>query len=264
MLNASNPGQFYYNVWYYGTPGDAFSLTITIPYPFVTQGANPIQVHNSFTTTSAGCYLPGPSLPGFTITTTGGTKSASGYDTIVLGDYSPQAIGSFTTVKVSGKVPAADTTVNPGVGLAYVTIHLDYGLKKTTGWTKSGDSLLTAINATYGNITSPQAYAFKVGGDITDSQNPTSINNFKKSVGTAGFTLKTLTENPVRNVTVELRDAKKALVGSAVTDEDGYYMINYKYTGKAATFYVNVPANKLSKQITLKANGFVIVDFPMP
>ena len=47
-LPASNPGQFYYNVFYVGTPGSTVNLNINIPYPFVTNGANPIQVHDGF------------------------------------------------------------------------------------------------------------------------------------------------------------------------------------------------------------------------
>ena len=43
-LNASNPGQFYYNVFYSGTPGADFNLSIKVAYPFITNGANPIQV----------------------------------------------------------------------------------------------------------------------------------------------------------------------------------------------------------------------------
>jgi hypothetical protein len=43
-LNASNPGQYYYNVFYTGS-GDE-DITITLPYPFVTQGAVPIHVYS--------------------------------------------------------------------------------------------------------------------------------------------------------------------------------------------------------------------------
>src|SRR5262249_26721822 len=72
MLNSSNPGQFYYNVLYTGVPGSAVNLSVDIPYPFVTQGAVPIQIHDSTGFTgpgSAACFAPGPSLPGYTIST---------------------------------------------------------------------------------------------------------------------------------------------------------------------------------------------------
>ncbi|MHC4178220.1 MAG: hypothetical protein ACYSWU_11985, partial [Planctomycetota bacterium] len=41
-LNASNPGQYYYNLISEGVPGDSVTLTIEVPYPFVTQGAVPV------------------------------------------------------------------------------------------------------------------------------------------------------------------------------------------------------------------------------
>ena len=47
-LNSSNPGQFYYNVFYAGVPGEEAHLTIQIPYPFVTQGAVPIHVYSDY------------------------------------------------------------------------------------------------------------------------------------------------------------------------------------------------------------------------
>jgi len=169
---------------------------------------------------------------------------------------------------VSGVGPDATTETNPGVGLAYITIHLDYGLKKTSGWDRTGSDNLTATHGTYGDIANEQVYAFAVGSstdpDFSDEQNPTSINNFKKSVGVAVITLKSESEDPVKNVKAELRDARKALIMSDVTDEDGFCMIDYKHKGKAATYYVNLPAYGISQKITLKANGFEVVDFPIP
>src|SRR5262249_49977238 len=43
-LTASNPGQFYYNVIYVGA--GSTTVTLTIPYPFVTQGAVPLHVYS--------------------------------------------------------------------------------------------------------------------------------------------------------------------------------------------------------------------------
>ncbi len=48
---------------------------------------------------------------------------------------------------------------------------------------------------------------------------------------------------------------------TAVTDQDGFYLINYKHTGKAAVFQVRVPEYGLMKEVTLKANGFAVVIF---
>src|SRR5262249_55588988 len=60
-LNASNPGQFYYNV----VSCDSDSLNVTLPFPFVTQGAVPIHVYSDVTTTTthnAFCFAPGTAI----------------------------------------------------------------------------------------------------------------------------------------------------------------------------------------------------------
>ncbi len=47
------------------------------------------------------------------------------------------------------------------------------------------------------------------------------------------------------------------------TDEDGWYMWSYKYTGKAATFYIKATAPGYSKtqEVVLKSNSFVVANF---
>ena len=73
--------------------------------------------------------------------------------------------------------------------------------------------------------------------------------------GIAGLVLKSGTLQPVANVTVNIYDASNKLQGSVTTDQDGWFMWNYKYTGKAQTFTVKVPAYNLSQSATLKSNG---------
>src|SRR5260370_48062 len=48
-LKASNPGQTYFNLYYIGTAGATVTFTITIPYPYVTQGAQPIHAYDNVT-----------------------------------------------------------------------------------------------------------------------------------------------------------------------------------------------------------------------
>jgi len=67
---------------------------------------------------------------------------------------------------------------------------------------------------------------------------------------------------PVPNVKVKIYDASNKLVTTVYTDQDGWYMWQYKYTGKATTFTVKLPSYNQSKSVTLKSNGFVIVTFP--
>ncbi len=202
-LNSSNPGQFYYNVFYPGTPGNPVTLNIQVPFPFVTQGANPIQIHSSFTLTSGGCFVPSPSLSGFTIMTQDDTiLSPNGASIIGFEDYTYKSIGQTTTVVVTGTVPST--------GLLYVTIHLDYGLKGTTGWTRGGLNQESAFGSTQypGNIINePQSYNFSfTGPGANDTQTPQSINEFRGGPGAAGSVTSSVDENPMGGVRVESND----------------------------------------------------------
>src|SRR5262249_23785275 len=124
QLNGTNPGQFYDNVFYAGTAGDTVTLTIQVPYPFVTNGAVPIHGYSTYAVAYQPngqlCFTPGTDVTSsYTITTSGGHLSTSGAPVILLGDYSTQNTGASTTVTVTGVVPST--------GHLYVTIHLEYG-----------------------------------------------------------------------------------------------------------------------------------------
>ena len=273
-LQASNPGQFYFNAFYYGTPGSDFTMTIQVPYPFVTQeGAGvPIQVHDGTDLTSSGCYMPTPSLSGFTIATPALIPTSSaGNQIITLEDYATKQLGQYTTVTVSGKVPAT--------GLAYVTIHLDYGLKKTGNWKLTGTYTVNPVNsasiadvnnlAGFGSgsvtIRGYEVYDFArtVGGD-TSTSTPSSYNEIKKFAGFLGFVINKVTGDPEENVKVVIYNPKNATLATLYTDQDGYYMYAYKHTAKAATYTLKLPAYNKSQAITVKANGFAAVDFELP
>ncbi len=277
-LNASNPGQFYDNVFYKGDPlaSQPVTLSITIPYPFVTQGAVPIQVHSLVSLNENGCFLPAADVTGeFTILINGqpGTPSPSGAPVILLSDHWDGSNWKPVTVTVTGNVPKT--------GLVYVTIHMDYGLKPTsdpnasgapitTEWRQGtqkvaiGDSPIDRVGGV--QITSPQEYwfAFSVDnvGPIADGP-VESVNTFKQSPGFAGSVTNT-GGYPVPNVEVQLLNAGGAPVGTAKTDEFGAFMFAYKYTGKATTFTLRLPAYDLSQTIAIKSNGFVVVNFSIP
>lgn len=153
-LNASNPGQFFYNVIYQGAGNT--TLTLTLPYPFVTQGATPIHMYADVMTSENAesfCFEPG-------------TEISNRRTHVTLSDYSPRQFGSTTTVNVP--LPSL-----PG-GLAYINIHLDYGLKGTTNYAK--DASDNAIHAVTHAIRIPdkQTYTFSdstPGTDSTQSEN---------------------------------------------------------------------------------------------
>ncbi len=171
-LVASNPGQFGYNVFFNGTAGTPVTLTISIPYPFVTQGSVPIQAFTNFQIRS-GCFAPVNDVTSsFSI-----TGPSSGSSSIVLSNYSPQAIASTVTVTVSGKIPIS--------GMVYVTIHLNYGLRGGL-FGRSGSD---AANPLTGQVVVPNGaqYIFSVNAaGLTSSQTVTSQNTFNRVQGTSG------------------------------------------------------------------------------
>ena len=91
----------------------------------------------------------------------------------------------------------------------------------------------------------------------------TSENSFKRDPGIAGLVLHAATSDPAVGAKVQIYDASNKLVASLTTDQDGWYMWQHKYTGKAATFTVKLPDFGL-QSVTLKSNGFVIASFTVP
>ena len=216
-LNASNPGQFYYNVFYTGAGN--VDITITLPYPWVTQGAVPIHVYADVgvvTTNGTTCLTPIDEL-------------SNQSDQVTLVNYIPQAFGSTTTVTIH--VPAL-----PG-GFAYINIHIDYGLKGTTGYAKGGPSGNDAVDMTTLAVRIPdeQPYNFTDtnGGNVTI----TSINSFKKDPGISGFLINKQTGNPLANTGVEIYQGTN-LEATVYTDADGWYMWQYEGTGTVSTYTV--------------------------
>jgi hypothetical protein len=242
-LNASNPGQFFYNVIDVGEPyTDMGTLNITIPYPFVTQGAMPVHIYDSVSIVD-GQYVPGTDITSeFTI---------SGIP-ITLEDYDSGSgdFGDTRNITVEGNFTAS--------GLVYVRVHLDYGLKNTAPYTKSVDNAVGDVT-----IHSPQSYEFAVADGVSDTQSISSENVFKHDPGFAG--LVTNGEgDPVSGVKVQIYNSANKLLATVYTDQDGFYFYNYKHTGKAATFTLKLPDYSLVKSVTLKANGLVAVDFQIP
>jgi hypothetical protein len=236
-LTASNPGQFYYNVFYVGDGTEA-EIEMTIPYPFVTQGAMALHAYGSVDvyTNDLGqiCFDPGDDH---------GALRAE----IVLEDY----VNGTVTVKYNfGVVPDGQ--------LVYVNLHLDYGLKG------GQDRYEPALNADetvdaaeYNNpanilIYDRTEYAFSAavnGGAYGELGADTivNVNEFKKTPGIAGFVyLPGATEPAGGGILVILHippqykkfapDGDLSL--EALTDEDGWYMINFKHRGKPSDDYL--------------------------
>jgi hypothetical protein len=238
-LNASNPGQYYYSVLHYNPTVGNETVTLTIPFPFVTQGATPLHVYNSVTTQVNGsnvCLLPG-------------TELFNQQSIIELAGY----VGTGTF----GDTQTVSVSVPPG--FTYINIHLDYGLKRTTNYARGASDLADNPN-NHWDIINGQGYTFSNGG----SQMVFSVNEFQKNPGIAGLTV-TAEEEPIPGSQIELWLGTSKKVGTTVTDVDGWYQIYYKHLGKAQTFYVKWINNGTviaTKQVQLKANGFAEVSFP--
>lgn len=171
-LIASNPGQFLFNVFYLGDPGKEITLNLKVPYPFVTQGAKPIHAYDWVTVGSSDahqCLLPGKEI-------------LASPQQIALTNYGALP-NKFTTLPVTLKVPAS--------GVVYLTVHLDYGLKKTTGYkmSASGDALECATGTKI-LVPNHNDYVFSVAGDFTGSASVKNYNDFKQNSGDRGLKLK--------------------------------------------------------------------------
>ena len=71
------------------------------------------------------------------------------------------------TVTVSGVVPST--------GLVYVTVHLDYGVKGTSGYQQGNDGSAASPSTTVANM---QSYDFSINGATADLAKICSQNVF--------------------------------------------------------------------------------------
>src|SRR2546425_2509888 len=229
-LVASFPGQFAYNVFYHGTAGSTVSLQIRVPYPFVTQGTSPVQVWGSVGFTSQGCFSPSNKLKGFTTSIT----------SITLSNYNPQAMSSFATLTLTGKVPST--------GLVYLTVQLSYGLKPTTGYTNNNNNAINS-NSPSKNVPQLQSYTFSfntVTGDTTqsDSQIVKSENAFFTCIpGFCGIVTNSQ-GTPVQGVKVQIYygTSTTQLLATVYTNQYGFYYYPYTLTGTTtAKFTILLP-----------------------
>ncbi len=139
-LNASNPGQTFYNLFYEGDPGDNVTLQITVPYPYVTVGGTPIHVYDGdlgVTGEEETCegqqFLP----PEETLAESQVQISLQdwidgGTNNLDLTCTAPvcEPLGALATPAPPDESCSFDVQVTiPDSGIVYVNAHLDYGLK---------------------------------------------------------------------------------------------------------------------------------------
>ena len=244
-LNATNPGQFRFNVFYIPNNGTA-TIPIQIPAGFVTQGATPVHVYGAVapTTDNNGvtCFTPSSEISAQKLTVTG-------------------AGGGTLNVDVTGSGSS---------GVIYIVVHVDYYWKNVlAGCTKQPvgtNPTLEHANCTVPSVMTLNSltnYTFSAFGNTDWNKTVQNFNVFKKDPGIGGLVLRAGTGDPIPNVVVDIYQGNKK-VGSVLTDEDGWYMWVFKYTGKATTFTVKLPAYNLTGDYTLKSNGYGIINFNVP
>ncbi len=181
QLKSSNPGQFYYNVFSTAGMAQNSTLTVTIPYPFVTTGANPIQVFLNQALPTCPSSPPSTNINSqFTISPT----------SIVLSSYSPQNLGSTVTVTLTLTGPS----IAPGNQI-WVAVHLSYGLKGQLFNVLSAGSASCPTPANSGPcaqlvsnnavvIGNPQDYTFSNG--LGGSSTVSSVNDINVHLAPSG------------------------------------------------------------------------------
>ncbi len=268
-LTASNPGQFVYNIFQFN--GTSVSVTASIPYPFVTQGAVPVHIYDSVTVVTLNgrtCFVPGHDVTSSFTVTPGPTGI------LALSNY-PGNFGTFATVTVNGPLPSS--------GQAYIWIHLDYGLKKTTGYRnvadlKTGTRVCDLTKVSKGDDNDANAtltgtakvsicdndhYSFSATGSITlgnASSTVTNNNVFKRDPGIAGIVQDT-NGGLVQGATVRILDNNGNLVATVTTDQDGFFSYAFKYTGKQVSYSLVVTTSwcTATQSFSIKSNQFVWV-----
>ena len=225
-LSASNPGQFYYNVFFTGEAGDEETFTIELPTPFITKGARPIHAYS---------------------------------DVIVAGDCYTAVNEIPFTCNIVGNTITVDATVPEG-GLIYLTVHLDFGWKKETMYRKSGnDAIYHGDIPGVDNILDLHSYDFTVTDtDEADAQTIQNGNVFKRDPGFAGFVFDADGE-PVAGATLTITDPNGEVFATVETNDDGFYFYYYKHTGKEQTWTLSAGGQVAS--VALKANKLVQTDF---
>lgn len=134
----------------------------------------------------------------------------------------------------------------PTSGFVYVNLHLDYGLEKTKGWEKSRNDALNdlEINPDLEGADIENLADHTFDSSIPDSADTVQNNNVWKRIrGIGGLVQEEGTESPIDGVTVKLHYANGDDLGTAVTDEDGwYFFLDFVHKGKAKTHTVSVPS----------------------
>ncbi|CAB9502479.1 Hyalin (Fragment) [Seminavis robusta] len=246
-FGASNPGQFTYNIFHFGTAGDSATFQLEIPYPFVTKDvSSPIQAFDWLDLAAEevdgpACFVQDGNQPFFEDSTE-----------ITLDDYSTRECGSTKSVQVS--------MVIPSTGFVHLVVRLVLGL---TEHDLPDQASSTAVDATSGELVLRNHcdMTFSMIGPDLQSSSTTleNTNVYQDNPGVAGFVLDEL-QHPVVGVTVSLTSGGSE-VGNGVTDEDGFYQIAYQHRGQPADYVLALDSPSVSQTVSLQNNNYEVVNF---
>jgi hypothetical protein len=141
----------------------------------------------------------------------------------------------------------------------YVTIHLDFGLKKEIDFQRTGSNGADHPDPVK-DTPDYNDYWFSVAGDMADSQVVQNMNVFKRNPGFGGIVVDSM-GNPIPYVTVKIYGPDGKLIGTAVTDGDGYWFFYWKHKGKEDVYTVKIPMFGKEQKVPLKSNKFAEVNF---
>jgi hypothetical protein len=180
----------------------------------------------------------------------------------------------------------------PASGIAYVNVHLDYGLKGPHVDANPCDDALTdrydrgapdpifgdnaLVNTpnpgdpTAGDGEGPLAIGrWSYPFSHTDDTDPlfsnavANLNVFKRIAGAYGLAISSDSGSAVGNAPVDLvKVSTGRVVKRSATDGDGFYALAYKHTGKPTLYRVILGGDHdLAQDIELKGNGWAEVNF---
>jgi hypothetical protein len=227
-LSDSNPGQTFYNLFYDASVvGD--EVVIEVPYPFVTQGGNPVHAYGGLmvapeTEDGLNCFQPFNELYNNALTFGLGDYVDTNGDGMI-------GFGDVYYLTVSGL---------PSEGFVYLNLHLDYGLEKTDGWVRDRVDSLNDDTMYPGRMDILDGQAYTFDSSIADSAATVdSTNVFKRLRGIGGLIYDA--GDPVGGLVVKLYDESGTLLSTATTDEDGwYFFLDFVHKGKTQTYSIQV------------------------
>ena len=147
----------------------------------------------------------------------------------------------------------------PDTGLLYVTVHVDFQLKKEVDYVISVNDLADNVDDVK-DIPNLKPYSFGVSGSDLYDDTIQNINVFKNDPGFFEFVLDT-SDNPIQGEEITVNGPDGSVIGTVYTDENGYYFLYFKHLGKPSEYTVAQTASNQEVVHLIKANKYVQIDF---